>query len=507
MPVSTGSDVLDRILDGGFPENRSILISGGPGVGKSTLGMQFLQDGLADGDQCLYVSTEQTAEELRSSFDQFDFDLDHPNLTLVHVHARTGRTIEEGEQNLTMQTTDGDEVLGEGYSAPFEMQYIEEYLSRFAPCDRVVFDSTASLAGIRSDSHFFQRAILDLVRLFTDEFEATSLLTAESLVTDADGDQGGRLAPRTVLEFSTHGVVRLRRSPVEGNSRRFLRVVKMRGVDHDTREYELGIDEQGVFLTPHNRTHDFGVNDDVISTGFEGLDQISGGLTKGSGVLFEHDGRAFVDGLVVGMAASALDSGMGIWLVPSPSLTPGRFESMLPAGEDDIPALLESDSLFVLDSFNVWSTYADHQNVYTASSSGLFSRLMSMSATMSMKFVKRVLRDITDRRDRPVLALVYTEAFLRWFDAPQVRELYYWARENVSFDADTVTYIHNPETMETNLAEFFVYDAQHMFRTWKHENDIQYIAAEKSIAGTTKSMGVVNHVETAPYVQVTRPTK
>ncbi|MFC4447647.1 RAD55 family ATPase [Halorussus aquaticus] len=505
MSVSTGSDVLDRILDGGFPENRSILISGGPGVGKSTLGMQFLQAGLADGDRCLYVSTEQTAEELRSSFEGFDFELDHPNLTIVHVHARTGRTIEEGEQNLTMQTTDGDEVLGEGYSAPFEMQYVEEYLSRFAPCDRVVFDSTASLAGIRDDSHFFQRAILDLVRLFTDEFGATSLLTAESLVSGDDSDD--RLAPGTVLEFSTHGVVRLRRSPVEGNPRRFLRVVKMRGVDHDTREYELGIGDDGVFLTPQNRTHDFGIGNDVISTGFDGLDEISGGLTKGSGVLFEHDGRAFVDGLVVGMAASAIDSGMGIWLVPSPSLAPTRFESMLPADEDEIPALLDSDSLFVLDSFNAWGAYADHRNVYAASSSGLLSRLMSKSTTASMAFVKRVLRDITNRRDRPVLALVYTEAFLRWFDAPQVRELYYWARENVSFEEDTVTYIHNPETMETNLAEFFVYDAQHMYRTWKHENDIQYIEAEKSIAGTTKSMGVVNHVETAPYVEVTRPTE
>ncbi|MFC7082447.1 RAD55 family ATPase [Halorussus caseinilyticus] len=509
MPVSTGSDVLDRILDGGFPTNRSILLSGGPGVGKSTLAMQFLQEGLADGDQCLYVSTEQTAEELRASFDQFDFELDHPNLTLVHIHARTGRTIEDGEQNLTMQTTDGDEVLGEGYSAPFEMQYIEEYLSRFAPCDRVVFDSTASLAGIESDSHFFQRAILDLVRLFTDEFEATSLLTAESLVPESgEDDPGGQLAPETVLEFSTHGVIRLRRSQVEGNPRRFLRVVKMRGIDHDTREYELGIGESGVYLTPHNRTHDFGVNDDdVISTGFEGLDEISGGLTKGSGVLIEHDGRAFVDGLVVGMAASALDSGMGIWLVPSPSLTPSRFESMLPAGEDDIPTLLASNSLFVLDSFNVWKAYNDHQNVYAASSSGLISSILTKSSTMSMAFVKRVLQDITSRRDRPVLALVYTEAFLRWFDAPQVRELYYWARENVSFDADTVTYIHNPETMETNLAEFFVYDAQHMFRTWKHENDIQYVKAEKSLAGTTKSMGVVNHVDSAPFVEVTRPTK
>lgn len=507
MPVSTGSDVLDRILGGGFPENRSVLVSGGPGVGKSTLAMQFLQAGLDAGDRCLYVSTEQTADELRSSFEEFAFDLDHPDLTLVHVHARTGRTIEEGEQNLTMQTAGDDEMLGEGYSAPFEVQYVEEYLSRFAPCDRVVFDSTASLAGIRDDSQFFQRAILDLVRLFTDEFGATSLLTGESLSGESGDESDGRLGPRTVAEFSTHGAVRLRRRQVEGTPRRFLRVVKMRGVDHDTREYELGIGEDGVFLTPHNRTHDLGIaDDDAISTGFEGLDELSGGLTKGSGVLFEHDGRAFVDGFVVGMAASAFEAGMGIWLVPSPSLTPSRFRSMLPNGTG-IEDLLESNALFVLDSFNVWSAYADHRNVYTASSGGFVRRLVTKSKTMSMKFVRRVLRDITDRRDRPVLALAYTEAFLRWFDAPEVRELYYWARENVSFEADTVTYIHNPATMDDKLAEFFVYDAQHMFRTWKHDNDVQYVKVEKSISGTDEAIGVVDHVDAPPYVRVSRPTE
>lgn len=507
MPVSTGSDVLNRILDGGFPENRSVLVSGGPGVGKSTLAMQFLQQGLEEGDECVYVSTEQTTDELHSSFDEFDFDLDHPNLTLVHVHARTGRTIEEGEQNLTMQTSSNDEVLGEGYSAPFEVQYIEEYLSRLAPCDRVVFDSTASLAGLKGDTHFFQRVILDLVRLFTDDFGATSVFTAEADLNDDDTESSRVSAPNTVLEFSTHGVVRLRRRQIEGKSRRFLQVVKMRGCDHDTREYEVGIDDDGIFLTPQNRTSTFGASDEgVLSTGFDGLDEISGGVTKGSGALFEHDGRAFVDGLVAGMAASALDDEMGIWLVPSPSLTPERFESMVPHDEP-IQNLLDSNSLFVLDSFNAWNAYGDHRNVYTASSSGLLSKVMNLSKTLSMNFVKRVLADITRRRDRPVLALVYTEAFLRWFEPPQVREIYYWARENIAFDDDTAMYIHNPDTMGTNLAEFFVYDSQHMFRTWKHENGIQYVQVEKSISETTKSMGIVDHVETAPFVEVVRSTK
>lgn len=507
MGVSTGCSVLDRIIDGGIPENRSILVSGGPGVGKSTLAMQFLQQGLDDGERCLYVSTEQTSDELHSSFETFDFDLDHPNLTVAHIHARSGRTIEFGEHELVMQTGDDADVLGEGYAAPFETQYIEEYLNQFAPCDRVVFDSTSSLAGIKDDPHFFQRAILDLVRLFTDEFGATSMFTAEALG-PADDGANPSLTPSTVLEFSTHGVIRIRRRTVAGNVRRYLQVVKMRGVDHDSREYEVGIDDDGIYLTPQNRMFDFGMeSEDVISTGIPGLDNLAGGLVKGSGVLFEHDGRAFVDGIVVGMAASAFANDMGLWLVPSPSLTTARFQSMLPDDRWDIQSLLDSDRLFVLDSFNSWSAYADHPNVYTVSSSGILSGLLSKSKTMSMRFVKYVLNDITSRRDRSVLALAYTEAFLRWFDAPQVRELYYWGRENASFAEDIVVYIHNPATMNTNLAEFFVYDAQQMFRTWKHENGIQYVQAEKSLSGNANTLGVVDYTDEPPYLGVTHSTQ
>ncbi|MFB6304876.1 MAG: RAD55 family ATPase, partial [Haloferacaceae archaeon] len=63
--VGTGEPVLDGMLRGGLPENRAVLVTGGPGTGKSTLAMQFLQAGLERGETALYVSTEQTIEELR----------------------------------------------------------------------------------------------------------------------------------------------------------------------------------------------------------------------------------------------------------------------------------------------------------------------------------------------------------------------------------------------------------------------------------------------------------
>lgn len=65
--VPTGVEVLDQLLRGGLPEQRSTLVTGAPGTGKSTLGIQFLQTGVEHGESGLYISTEQTIEELQDS--------------------------------------------------------------------------------------------------------------------------------------------------------------------------------------------------------------------------------------------------------------------------------------------------------------------------------------------------------------------------------------------------------------------------------------------------------
>src|SRR3954454_21623560 len=62
--LTTGISGLDNILNGGFPRNRMYLVQGDPGVGKTTLAMQFLMEGVRLGDTCLYVTLSETPEEL-----------------------------------------------------------------------------------------------------------------------------------------------------------------------------------------------------------------------------------------------------------------------------------------------------------------------------------------------------------------------------------------------------------------------------------------------------------
>src|SRR3984957_19147893 len=62
----TGVPGLDDILGGGLPRDRIYLLQGDPGVGKTTLALQFLLAGAEAGEACLYLTLSETKEELRS---------------------------------------------------------------------------------------------------------------------------------------------------------------------------------------------------------------------------------------------------------------------------------------------------------------------------------------------------------------------------------------------------------------------------------------------------------
>src|SRR3954454_11949879 len=91
-PVPTGVPGLDEILMGGYSAHRAHLIEGRPGSGKTTLGLQFLLDGMARGERCLYITLSESKRELLSvaerhgwSLDGLDlYELVPPDLSLVH---------------------------------------------------------------------------------------------------------------------------------------------------------------------------------------------------------------------------------------------------------------------------------------------------------------------------------------------------------------------------------------------------------------------------------------
>src|SRR6185503_1979996 len=73
---ATGVPGLDEVLCGGLPRHRLYLIDGNPGVGKTTLALQFLLEGVRLGEQCLYVTLSETKAELDAVAESHGWSLD-----------------------------------------------------------------------------------------------------------------------------------------------------------------------------------------------------------------------------------------------------------------------------------------------------------------------------------------------------------------------------------------------------------------------------------------------
>ena len=72
----TGVPGLDAVLNGGLPSKRLYLIQGDPGVGKTTLAMQFLLEGAQAGELGLYITLSETKEEIEVVAKSHGWDLD-----------------------------------------------------------------------------------------------------------------------------------------------------------------------------------------------------------------------------------------------------------------------------------------------------------------------------------------------------------------------------------------------------------------------------------------------
>jgi circadian clock protein KaiC len=262
----TGIAGLDDILRGGFPRGRLMLIEGDPGVGKTTLALQYLLDGVGRGERCLYVTLSETREELRE------------------VASSHGLSLEGLE---IFELSPPDALSGEDENTLFHPSEIElaettravvNLCTRLEP-QRVVFDSLSEIRLLAQSQLRYRREILALKQYFSNR-SCTVLLLDDRTADAPDGH----------LQSLAHGVVRLEQlAPLYGAQRRRLRVVKLRGVDFRGGYHDFAVVRGGLEVFPrlvaseHHEPYDRG----RMSSGVKELDaMLVGGLDRGTSALF-----------------------------------------------------------------------------------------------------------------------------------------------------------------------------------------------------------------------------
>jgi len=87
--VDVGVGGLDEMIRGGVPEGSTLSVIGSAGTGKTTFGMQFVHEGLRQGENCVFFSLEQDEESIVSTGNDKGWEFGeyvNDSLAAVHMH-------------------------------------------------------------------------------------------------------------------------------------------------------------------------------------------------------------------------------------------------------------------------------------------------------------------------------------------------------------------------------------------------------------------------------------
>ncbi|MEF2071357.1 ATPase domain-containing protein [Consotaella aegiceratis] len=268
--VSTGVPGLDTILGGGLPGPRLYLLRGAAGTGKTTLALQFLMEGVRQGEAVLYVSLAQSEDELRQMAASHGWSLD--GIAIVSLAG-------EDPTDMTEQTIFQSADLRLDRTRDTIQNIVKDIQPR-----RVVYDSLLEVRLLAADAMRLRREILGFKSFLGTQGVTTLLLDTEHL---SSADTGAE----DQLENIAHGLIRLERQlPAYGIARRRVEVKKMRGTPINDGYHDLSIRQgEGVTIYPRivpNTRHEEGIDGELIKCNIENLDgMLGGGLDAGTTAL------------------------------------------------------------------------------------------------------------------------------------------------------------------------------------------------------------------------------
>jgi circadian clock protein KaiC len=225
--LSMGIPELDRMMGGGVMEGDSLLVAGPSGTGKSALATQFIAEGLRQGEPGIMAIFEERPPGYVARADSFGLDLKTPQEkgTLEILYLRP----------LDLSV---DETMQEILDA------IERTGAKRLVIDSLVGFEMALAPGFRTD---FRESLYRMIGALTG-----AGVTILSTVEVEDTFTAMTFSHYTV-SFLTDDILRLRYVEIDGQFRKVMVVVKMRGGNHskDIREYVIS-DTGVVIIQPRN---------------------------------------------------------------------------------------------------------------------------------------------------------------------------------------------------------------------------------------------------------------
>jgi len=256
---------LDDILEGGLPRGRTTVVHGGPGTGKTLLGLEFIYRGALAGEPGIFVGFEEPLDHLRSNAATLGWDL----------------AVLERDRRLSL--VEGrlkpDTVISGGFSLKGLLAAISG-ISRQLGARRIAIDALNVVLRF----HETPKEVRNELHLLNDWLLSAGLTTIMTVRPSV----GGSIPTFEDFFDSMSDCVLYLDVRVENQlSRRRLRVVKYRGSGFGSNEYPYVVTGTGLRIEPVSLV---GLQHKALgakmTTGLDRLDAIlDGGFRRGSCIL------------------------------------------------------------------------------------------------------------------------------------------------------------------------------------------------------------------------------
>ncbi len=226
--LSMGIPELDKMMSGGLLEGDSLLVAGPSGTGKSALATQFIAEGLRQGETAIMALFEERPKQYTNRADSLGLHLTTPQekgrLELLYL-----RPLDLSVDEIAQQILDAVKRLG----------------AKRLVIDSLVGFEMALAPGFRED---FRESLYRMIVALTGA--GVTILTTVEVEDNFTALQFSHYA----ISFLTDDIIRLRYVEIDGQLRKVMVVIKMRGGNHskDIREYV--ITDKGVAVILPRRT-------------------------------------------------------------------------------------------------------------------------------------------------------------------------------------------------------------------------------------------------------------
>ena len=257
--LRTGISSLDIIAKGGLPKNRTTLISGTAGSGKTVFAVHFLAAGINQGEPGVFVTFEESADDVRKNMRSFGWDL-------ASWEAEGKLTFVDASPDPEIETVEAG-----GFDLGALLARVQNAVNK-VKAKRVSVDSLGAVFSQFSDQAMVRGELFRIASALKG-MGVTAILTAERT------EDHGPVARFGVEEFIADNVIILRNALERETRRRTIEILKFRGCDHQKGEFPFTIvPKGGVIVIPLSAMQLSMKSSSLrISSGNKELDEMCGG--------------------------------------------------------------------------------------------------------------------------------------------------------------------------------------------------------------------------------------